>query len=61
MKKISIVIPVYNEQEVIEECYRRIKNVIIGLKTYAYEIIFIDDGSIDKSFEIIENWIERLK
>ena len=27
MKKISIVIPVYNEEEIIEECYKRIKNV----------------------------------
>ena len=54
MKKISIVIPVYNEQEVLSECYTRIFNVCNSLKTYEYEIIFIDDGSTDKTLEILK-------
>ena len=54
MKKISIVIPMYNEQEVAKECYKRIKNVLNNLNEYDHEIIIVDDGSIDKTLEIIE-------
>ena len=54
MKKISIVIPMYNEQEVARECYKRIKNVLNNLNEYDHEIIIVDDGSIDKTLEIIE-------
>jgi len=47
--KLSIIIPLYNEKESLNELYTRIlKNV----KTkYQYEIIFVDDGSDDGSFE----------
>ena len=49
MKKISIVIPMYNEQEVAEICYQRIKNVLNKLSRYDYELIIVDDGSKDKT------------
>lgn len=54
MKKISIVIPMYNEQDVAKECYRRINSVLIDLDRYSSEIIMIDDGSKDKTLDIIE-------
>ena len=47
---LSVVIPVYNDEEVLEELYKRLKPVIDSL-TNNYEIIFVDDGSKDKSFE----------
>lgn len=50
--KISIVIPVYNEKENLEELYERVKN---SLEEYNYELIFVDDGSIDGSWEVIKN------
>ncbi len=50
----SIVIPIYNEQEIIPELSNRLKAVIDKLDDSA-EIIFIDDGSHDKSFEILES------
>ena len=53
MKKISIVIPMYNEQEVAEICYQRIKNVLNKLSRYDYELIIVDDGSKDKTLEIV--------
>lgn len=53
MKKISIVIPMYNEQEVAEACYKRIKKVLNDLTQYDYELIIVDDGSKDKTLEII--------
>ena len=51
---ISIVIPVYNEEENIEILYKELKTVLESLHMQ-YEILFIDDGSIDDSFKIMEN------
>ena len=56
MKKISVVIPMYNEQEVASECYKRVKNVLSELVQYECEIIIIDDGSKDDTLEIIEKF-----
>jgi len=55
MKKISVVIPMYYEEEVANECYIRIKNVLTKLDNYSYEIIFVNDGSKDKTLEILTN------
>ena len=54
MKKVSLVIPMYYEEEVAEECYKRVKNVLTGLENYDHEIIFINDGSKDRTLEILE-------
>lgn len=59
MKKISIVIPMYNEQEVVSECYKRVKNVLSELFQYNHEIVMIDDGSKDNTLEIIEKFAEE--
>ena len=53
-KKISLIIPMYYEEEVVEQCYNRVKTVLDGLDNYDYEIIFINDGSKDKTLEILE-------
>ena len=54
MKKISIVIPVYNEEKVLEISYNKIKNILENIEKYDYEIIFINDGSKDNSLNILE-------
>lgn len=54
MKKVSIVIPMYCEEDVANECYKRLKNVITTLDEYTYEFIFVNDGSIDKTLELLE-------
>lgn len=54
MKKISVVIPMYFEEKVVNECYRRTKNVMQNLKNYEHEIIFINDGSKDKTLELLK-------
>ena len=54
MKKISLVIPMYFEEKVVEECYNRVSKVLKNLKNYEYEIIFINDGSKDKTQELLE-------
>ena len=54
MQKVSVVIPMYYEEKVVDECYKRVKEVLDNLKDYEYEIIFINDGSKDKTLEILE-------
>ena len=50
-KTLSVVVPAYNETEVIATCYRRRADVMARLDNYEYELIFVDDGSQDGSFE----------
>jgi glycosyltransferase involved in cell wall biosynthesis len=50
---ISVVIPLYNEEESLKELFSSIKKVMTE-NNYSYEVIFVDDGSSDKSFEIIK-------
>lgn len=50
---ISIVIPVFEEEESIPHLYKSIKDVMDGLKN-KYEIVFVDDGSRDNSFKVLE-------
>jgi len=49
---LSIVIPVYNDQEVLQELYKRLMPVVDSL-TENYEIILVDDGSKDNSWKEI--------
>ena len=61
MKKISVVIPMYYEEEVVNECYSRVKKVLIGLEKYEHEMIFVNDGSKDKTLELLEKICEQDK
>ncbi len=49
---VSVVIPVYNEEENLPELARRLF-ATLDTQPYSYEIIFVDDGSADRSWEII--------
>ena len=54
MKKISIIIPTYNEEETVLPLYKRIFNVTNNMLEYEFEILFINDGSKDKTIDIIK-------
>lgn len=58
MIKYSIVIPVYNEQEVIEETYKRLICVMESTKE-TFELIFINDGSRDNTYELLKELHEK--
>ena len=51
---ISVVIPLLNEEESLQELYDWIAKVMQS-NSFVYEVIFIDDGSTDKSWNVIEN------
>ena len=51
MKKISVIVPCYNEEDCIQKYYDEMKKIKCK---YTIEILFIDDGSIDKSLNIIK-------
>lgn len=55
---ISIVIPVYNEQEVLEMLYQRLMSVMDNLQK-PYEVILVNDGSRDKTPKILNEFFER--
>jgi glycosyltransferase involved in cell wall biosynthesis len=54
MKTISVVIPCYNEEENVEKVYAEVIKVFDGLRGYAYEIIFIDNASEDRTVPILK-------
>ena len=55
---ISVIIPLYNEEESLRELYEWIKRVM-GENNFTYEIIFVDDGSTDGSWNIITELKEK--
>jgi glycosyltransferase involved in cell wall biosynthesis len=50
---VSVVIPVYNEEPNLEQLYRELTEAFSGWGR-SYEIIFVDDGSTDQSFTVLE-------
>jgi glycosyltransferase involved in cell wall biosynthesis len=55
---VSIVIPLYNEEENVKELYSRLKKVM-DVQDYDYELLFVDDGSTDRTLELIEPFEEN--
>lgn len=53
-KKISIVTPCFNEQENVDNVYREVKEIFVGLPQYDYEHIFIDNAPKDNIVCIYE-------
>ena len=53
MKKISLVVPCFNEQEVIQIFYAEIQRVKKDFEKIDFEVIFVNDGSCDKTLELI--------
>ena len=53
MKKISVIVPMYYEEKIVSECYNRLSSVLKNIENYEYEIIFINDGSKDKTLEML--------
>tara|TARA_X000000368_G_scaffold419010_1_gene421484 strand:- start:1458 stop:2381 length:924 start_codon:yes stop_codon:yes gene_type:complete len=55
MKLISIIIPAFNEEGNVKELSNRIENVFKTVKKYDYEIIFVENGSTDNTFNTLKD------
>ncbi len=56
MKKITLLIPAYNEEEVLEMFYNEVITIINSCNNYKFELLFINDGSTDNTLEIIRKF-----
>ena len=54
MKTVSLIIPVYCEEQIIEESHRRMKSVMDSLAHHDYELVYVDDGSTDNTVSILK-------
>ena len=59
MKKISIVIPAFNEEENLPQIRQAVDEVFITLSEYNYEIIFVNDGSRDNTQTVLEDLSQK--
>lgn len=55
MSLYSVVVPVYNSEHTLEELYTRIEKTFREILKEEFELILVDDGSKDRSFEIMQN------
>jgi len=55
MKTLSVIVPCFNEEAVISVTYSRLKNVLLELNNISSRIIFINDGSKDKTRELLSD------
>ena len=54
MKKITIIVPAYNEAESLPIFYKRLNELINSISNYEFEMLFINDGSKDSTLSIIK-------
>jgi polyisoprenyl-phosphate glycosyltransferase len=54
-KLISVVVPIYNEEESAPILLMELEKAIDGVDSYDFEFIFVDDGSMDQSVKVIKN------
>ncbi len=58
-RKLTILTPCFNEEAGIGECYERVRKVMAGLPGYAYEHLFIDNASTDRTVTILKEIAQR--
>lgn len=58
-KKISILIPAYNEQDVLLHLYERLNKLAGETPAYTFEFLFVNDGSRDKTLETIKSYAKK--
>lgn len=59
MEKISLIIPCYNEEESLPPFYEELNRVTSEMSEYEFEILFVDDGSKDKTLPILKEFAEK--
>lgn len=59
MEKISVVVSCYNEEESIPLFYNEIKKVMEIMKEFQFEVLFVDDGSKDRTLEVAKELAKK--
>ena len=59
MKKITIIVPAYNEEESLPFLYDRLEKLINSIDNYKFEILFVNDGSKDNTLNLIKEYREK--
>ncbi|HOF46069.1 MAG TPA: glycosyltransferase family 2 protein, partial [Bacteroidales bacterium] len=59
-RKLSLIIPCFNEEKVVNETYKRVKSVLSTIDCHS-EIIFINDGSSDNTYFLLQQLAEKDK
>ena len=59
MKKISLIVPCFNEEDTVDAFYKKTVEVWQKLNQYELEIVYVDDGSKDRTFQKIETLHEK--
>lgn len=59
MKKVSLLIPAYNEEETLGLLYNELNKVLNGIQGYEFEILFVNDGSNDNTLHILRELQNR--
>ncbi len=60
MKRLSIIIPIFNEERILPELFQRVTDAARSI-TSDYELIFVNDGSKDKSIDILKQFAKQDK
>lgn len=59
MKKLSVIVPCYNEEAVLSAFYDEITKVADGCAGYEFELLFVNDGSRDETQNIVESFAKK--
>lgn len=59
MKSITVLIPAYNEEQVLPALFERLTNLADNESKYSFEFLFVNDGSRDRTLEIIKHHAEK--
>ncbi|MDL2235871.1 glycosyltransferase family 2 protein [Christensenellaceae bacterium OttesenSCG-928-L17] len=58
-KLLSVIVPVYNEEEVLPISYARFSEALSKITDYDYELIYVDDGSRDRSLDLLRDFAKN--
>lgn len=59
MKKITIIIPAYNEEESLPFLYERLEKLMSKVENYEFEILFVNDGSKDNTLNLLKEYRQK--
>lgn len=59
MKKITVIVPCYNEEEALHYYYEEMSKVMTSMNNYDFELLFINDGSKDQTLQVIKELADK--